>query len=171
MVTEFSFLGSKSTSGQEARKTDFGYFLIVSVALQGAWCGRAITELSTAAGPRDPSLSCSSSWVLECQLHGREQRWLEPTLDASKSVGCFITLGSQPLCLSLMTGSKRSANTCRREEALFPLERTKKDVPWFNYFKWFIICSFLILSTKPKVMPSFSEILSATTQERGVRLH
>ena len=70
-----------------------------------------------------------------------------------------------------MTGSKRSANTCRREEALFPLERTKEDVPWFNYFKWFIICSFLILSAKPKVMPSFSEILSATMQERGVRLH
>lgn len=27
-----------------------------------------------------------------------------------------------------------------------------------------------ILSTKPKVMPSFSDILSATMQERGVRL-
>ena len=28
-----------------------------------------------------------------------------------------------------------------------------------------------ILSAKPKVMPSFSEILSATMQEIGVRLH
>lgn len=33
------------------------------------------------------------------------------TLLASKSVGCLMALGSYPLCLSFITGSKISANT------------------------------------------------------------
>ena len=85
------------------------------------------------AGWQDVSLVKHAVGYLEVNAHRRERKgnfsfiqegvtdgrrdpavmglWGVLTFEASRSVGCVMVLGSYPLCLSLMTGSKSSENT------------------------------------------------------------